>query len=168
MWLSAVKRQRPYGSSCILMRRMLSHSDTCHPSSTTSLLFQGSRTEQEQLLLQSTTLYVGNMSFYTTGISIQWWIQIWGASITTFRPDPPLLSAHVRTLFESLHFFTTRKRSCGKVMFLHLSVILFSRGVYTPSPGRHPPGQTHPPPFEMVTLQWTVQIPLKCIFVYVE
>lgn len=28
--------------------------------------FQGSRAEQEKLLLQSTTLYVGNMSFYTT------------------------------------------------------------------------------------------------------
>ena len=27
---------------------------------------QGSRAEQEKLLLQSTTLYIGNLSFYTT------------------------------------------------------------------------------------------------------
>ena len=30
---------------------------------------QGSRSDQENLLLASTTLYVGNMSFYTTGNS---------------------------------------------------------------------------------------------------
>ena len=47
---------------------------------------------------------------------------------------------------------TARKRSCGKVMFLHLSVILFTGGVYTwshPSDThtwthpRTPPGHTH-------------------------
>jgi RNA recognition motif-containing protein len=31
-----------------------------------SLLVQGSRPQQEKLLFQSTSLYVGNMSFYTT------------------------------------------------------------------------------------------------------
>ena len=30
------------------------------------LYFQGSRTEQEKLLLTSATLYIGNLSFYTT------------------------------------------------------------------------------------------------------
>ena len=34
------------------------------------------------------------------------------------------------------------QRSCGKVMFLHLSVILFTGGWQTPL-GRHPPGR-HP------------------------
>ena len=43
---------------------------------------------------------------------------------------------------------TIRKRSCRKIMFLHLSVILFKEGeeVYTPPdtfPGRHPLGR-HP------------------------
>ena len=43
-------------------------------------------------------------------------------------------------------FFTVRKRSCGKVMFLHLSLILFTGGeVYTPwvataADGTHPTG----------------------------
>jgi nuclear cap-binding protein subunit 2 len=31
-----------------------------------SEIFQGSRTDQERLLRNSTTLYVGNLSFYTT------------------------------------------------------------------------------------------------------
>ena len=45
------------------------------------------------------------------------------------------------------------QRSCGKVMFLHLSVILSTGGVSAPvhagihTPlARHPPGQTPPPP----------------------
>ena len=53
--------------------------------------------------------------------------------------------------------FTVHNSSCGKVLFLHLSVILFTggRGVFgqTPTPlGRHPlhgqtpPRQTIPPP----------------------
>ena len=50
--------------------------------------------------------------------------------------------------------FVIRKRSCGKVMFLHLSVILSTGGgcvfpsAYwdTPLPGQTPPGQTPPPP----------------------
>ena len=62
--------------------------------------------------------------------------------------------------------FTVRKRSFGKVMFLHLSVILFTGGLSvsvhagihppgrhqtplladTPHPGKHPPGQTPPCP----------------------
>ena len=40
-------------------------------------------------------------------------------------------------------YFTARKRSCGKVMFLHLSV---SHSVYRGVPGQvSPPGQVHPP-----------------------
>ena len=39
-------------------------------------------------------------------------------------------------------FITVHKRSCGKVMFLQLSVILFTEGVHPP--GRNPPGQTPP------------------------
>ena len=38
------------------------------------------------------------------------------------------------------YIFTVRKRSCEKVMFLHLSVILFTGGR-----GVHPPWQTQPP-----------------------
>ena len=51
--------------------------------------------------------------------------------------------------------FTARKRSCGKVMFLHLSVILFTGGCvsqhasqvtwYTPPPQQTHPRQTHTP-----------------------
>ena len=56
-------------------------------------------------------------------------------------------------------FITVRKRSCGKVMFLHLSVshsvhgggsASVHAGIHppgqTPPPGRHRPGQTHQPP----------------------
>ena len=52
--------------------------------------------------------------------------------------------------------FTGRKRSCGKVMFLHLSVIMFTGGggvhprwedfpLGRQPPGRRPQGDTHPP-----------------------
>ena len=70
------------------------------------------------------------------------------------------------------------QHSCGKVMFLHLSMILFTWGYQAdiplgrqppPPPGRHPsrvdtpsaqtsPGQTHP------LLQQTVHILLECIY----
>ena len=61
------------------------------------------------------------------------------------------------------------QRSCGRVMFLHLSVILFTGGcipacTWTDSPpGRHPPGQTPPPRRRL--LQWMVRILLECILV---
>ena len=51
------------------------------------------------------------------------------------------------------HIFTAHKRSCGKVMFLHVPVILFTGGGCIPAcitghmahtPGRHPPGQRPP------------------------
>ena len=54
-----------------------------------------------------------------------------------------------RRYVSSMHIFTVRKRSCGKVMFLPLSAILSTGGgvsapvharIHTP-PGRHPPAQ---------------------------
>ena len=57
--------------------------------------------------------------------------------------------------------------SCRKVMFLHLSVILFTVGLYTPTPmGRHPslfPLSPHP----RWPLQGIVCILLECILVTV-
>ena len=50
----------------------------------------------------------------------------------------------------TFHFYRPQ-RSCGKVMFLHLSVILFTGGgvwydtPWADTPGKTPPGQTHPP-----------------------
>ena len=62
---------------------------------------------------------------------------------------------------------TARKRSCGKVTFLHLSVILFTGGVYpsmqwlTYPLGRPPQADT---PTEMATKR-AIRILLKCILV---
>ena len=68
------------------------------------------------------------------------------------------------------------QRSYGKVMFLHLSVILSMEGVWqtpplskhprgqTPLLGKHLPGQTPPPPGRRL-LQRTVRILLECILV---
>ena len=69
------------------------------------------------------------------------------------------------------HFsFYRPQRSCGKVMFLHMSVIL-STGCWgclvdTPPPGRHPPGRhllADTPGRQL--LQQTVRILLECILV---
>ena len=51
-------------------------------------------------------------------------LQHWQSDLTYYRPQ----------------------RSCGKVMFLHLSVILFTGGVWQTPPGRYPPEQTPPHP----------------------
>ena len=59
------------------------------------------------------------------------------------------------------------QRSCGKVMILHLSVILSTGGVADPQ-GRHPPGQIHPPgqtPPPDTVNKWAVHILLECILV---
>ena len=49
-------------------------------------------------------------------------------------------------------------RSCGKVMFSQVSVILFTEGVWqTPPLGRHPPGR-HPP--------WADIPPAQCMLGY--
>ena len=76
----------------------------------------------------------------------------------------------------SKHFYCPQ-RNCGKVMFLHLSVILFTGGVSrtTPwvgtPPGRHtipqadtPLGRHLPPPRRPP--QWMVRILLECILVF--
>ena len=58
------------------------------------------------------------------------------------KPKPSFqFSANLHLVFQ---FFTVRKRSCRKVIFLHLFVILFTRGSGTP-PGRYHPWQTPPP-----------------------
>ena len=76
-------------------------------------------------------------------------------------------SAHIqlKVSYYRLH------RSCGKVMFLHLSVILFTGGSAIPPLGRHQPGQTPPgqtPPnsacWDTVN-NWVVCILLECILV---
>ena len=75
-------------------------------------------------------------------------------------------------------FITVRKQSCGKVMFLHLSVILFTEvGVYPSMHWArrvcvsqyalgggvyHPSGQTPPRP-----LQRRVHVILECILVII-
>ena len=88
--------------------------------------------------------------------------------------------------------FVITFRSCGKVMFLQLSVNLFTGvylllglggrevsaqggvhpawtdtapGRYPPPLGRHHPGRTPPPP-PRLPLQWTIRILLECILVY--
>ena len=43
------------------------------------------------------------------------------------------------SIYRHRNCFNRPQRSCSKVMFLHLSVILFTRGL-----GRHPPSQTIP------------------------
>ena len=70
---------------------------------------------------------------------------------------------------------TVRKRSCGKIMFLRLSVShsVHGREVYTPlgrdSPGGHPLGRPSPlgrHPHPRRPLQRRVRIILECILVY--
>ena len=68
---------------------------------------------------------------------------------------------HVNNFYRPQH-------SCGKVMFLHLSVILLTGGsgghpLSRQSPGRHP--SPPPPPRPRWPLQSTVRILLECILV---
>ena len=51
------------------------------------------------------------------------------------------------------HIITVRNSSYGKVMSLHLSVILFTGGVHPPTPRQTPPRQT--PPWADTPPQWT-------------
>ena len=79
------------------------------------------------------------------------------------------IKTHVLTLHHALCYrapgyipiFTARKRSCLKIMFLHLSVILFTGGGCT-SP-RQTPHQADSPP--RWALKWAVRIRLECIVV---
>ena len=62
--------------------------------------------------------------------------------------------------------FTARKRGCRKVMFLHLSVILFwGGGVHTPRQTTFSPLANTPPPPPRRPLHRTVRILLECILV---
>ena len=69
-------------------------------------------------------------------------------------PPPPSMcdTSNCVTFDHNLpQVITVRKRSCGKVMFLHLSVILFIGGVSASvHTGIHPPGK-HPP---MPSARW--------------
>ena len=95
-----------------------------------------------------------------------------GLRYRTIDPWPPGLTSGL--------FITTRKRSCGKVMFLHLSVILFTRGVSVQGGGilcswrgtlsregggGSVQGGSHvdPPPYGK---QRAVRILLECFFVF--
>ena len=68
-------------------------------------------------------------------------------------------------LIFKIPLFTVRKRSCGKVMFLHLSV---SHSVHRGGGAViHPPGRHNPPrPPSRRPLQRTVRILLECFLVY--
>ena len=65
-------------------------------------------------------------------------------------------------IFRGLGIITARKRSCGKVMFLHLRVILFTGGVSVRE--IHPPGQRLPP----YGNERAVRILLECISVTLQ
>ena len=78
--------------------------------------------------------------------------------------------------FDKLKLYVYRpQRSCGKVMFLHVSVILFTGGGrQTPLAGRHPlppPLGRHPRQADTTSpglpLQSTVRILLECILVFI-
>ena len=73
--------------------------------------------------------------------------------------------------------FTVRKRGCGMVMFLHLSVILFTGGVSAPMhAGIHTPSRSdtpfgrHPPPnghcCRWYTSYWNAFLFYKCLSVW--
>ena len=53
--------------------------------------------------------------------------------LNTLNTDIRESSTHI---IENIWIFTARKRSCAKVMFLHLSVILSNGGVSRPRPRR--------------------------------
>ena len=70
------------------------------------LSFQGNRYDQEKLLTQSNTLYVGNLSFYTTEEQV-------GHSIMVLRS--PRVSHHrvlKKQIWPSVHFSSNRCTSC--------------------------------------------------------
>ena len=66
---------------------------------------------------------------------------IWTYFITLKCHGPLTPTSHLMKI--SLPNIYHPQRSCSKVMFLHLSVILF-RGGLPPPPGRHPLGRHHP------------------------
>ena len=60
---------------------------------------------------------------------------------------------------------TTRKRSCGKVMFLHLSVILFRGGIHDVTSCRNPSPQDGIPSPPCTVGKRVVRILLECFLV---
>ena len=115
----------------------------------------------------------------TISLSIQY--RFCNVSMVIINPRPSMLK-----LYSICLIFTASKRSYRMVMLLHLSVILFTGGVYplgrhplgrhpqadpqTPGqtpPGRHSSGQTSPwadiPP--RWPLKWVVTFLLECILV---
>ena len=86
----------------------------------------------------------------------------------------PCLIGHITLTFlgsflsvENKQLVTVRKRSCGKAMLLHLSVILFTGGGACVAGGQYMAGGCGGGRVwqEIRPLQWTVHILLECILV---
>ena len=68
---------------------------------------QGSRPQQEKLLFQTTTLYVGNMSFYTTEDQLYELFRKVSATTTTSTLPSHLRGAAVRAVWQGTVSATT-------------------------------------------------------------
>ena len=115
---------------------------------------------------------------------------VWVCQLPSLMRMHKDMYGNVRTLQYNGHIwhtiFTARKRSCGKVMFSHLSVSHFVHGRCLPlvqgslphplgqtppsqaPPGRHPPGQKSPlgrPPRQ--TPSWKHTPPAQCMLGYI-
>ena len=79
------------------------------------------------------------------------------ADVREHTPEPTVVSLNMLVKYYDIYYCPQRR--CGKVMCLHLSVILFTGGVWQTPPqadtplGRHSPGQT-PPPVGRHPLPW--------------
>ena len=68
------------------------------------------------------------------------------ADVREHTPEPTVVSLNMLVKYYDIYYCPQRR--CGKVMCLHLSVILFTGGVWQTPPqadtplGRHSPGQT--------------------------
>ena len=115
-----------------------------------------------------------NEGIFFKGVCLLYILQKMSEKSNT-HPHTPMLS-HAK--FCRIFFITARKRSCGKVMFLHLSLShsVFTGGVClsacwdTPLSGSHTPrgdvplGRHAPPPSRRLLLR-TVRILRECILV---
>ena len=66
------------------------------------------------------------------------------------------------SIYRHRNCFNRPQRSCGKVMFLHLSVILFTKGLGRHPPVRQSPGQTPPGQIPLLGRHPPVQCMLGC------